>query len=401
MNFWTFLQSNQLIGGGIVLAIIGSFIAALRNVPQKLYALIKDRFTVTVEIRDEQVFALFAEWLAAERYGKECRRMSVELERNVETNPGERSVPRLIFSPGRGLHLFRHGGKLCWLERLKEDSTKEMFPREYMQLRMWGTDGERVRRIFQEAVEFVARKNRGRSIVFGGDGYNGWEAYSSGKGRPLESVVLREGLLKEIVQDAEQFLHQHESYDELGIPYRRGYLLHGPPGCGKSSLVGALAAYLHVNLYLLTMSNHRLNDEDLMNMVRKTLPGSIILVEDIDAIFLERHKAEDVQSRITFSGLLNIIDGVAAQQGRMFFFTTNHLELLDAALIRPGRVDVLRELSYCDMDQARRLWLRFFPEQPELAEEFADRSAGRAPCELQQELLSLLRLGVDQPSSFA
>ena len=63
-------------------------------------------------------------------------------------------------------------------------------------------------------------------------------------------------------------------------------------------------------------------------------------------------------SCLTFSGLLNALDGVAAQEGKLVFMTTNHLESLDAALIRPGRVDVRCEFSLCSSEQAKHLFVQ-------------------------------------------
>ena len=78
-------------------------------------------------------------------------------------------------------------------------------------------------------------------------------------------------------------------------------------------------------------------------------------------------------SRVSFSGLLNAIDGVASQEGRIFFMTTNHIEKLDPALIRPGRCDVKLELKKASKQQMEMMFLRFFPGEDELAAEFASR----------------------------
>jgi chaperone BCS1 len=80
---------------------------------------------------------------------------------------------------------------------------------------------------------------------------------------------------------------------------------------------------------------------------------SILLLEDVDAAFVGRSAADGTasSSRITFSGLLNAIDGVAAQEGRVLFMTTNHVEKLSEALVRPGRVDVRLEFKLADRQQ--------------------------------------------------
>ena len=73
------------------------------------------------------------------------------------------------------------------------------------------------------------------------------------------------------------------------------------------------------------------------------------------------------QSAVTFSGFLNALDGVASSEERIVFMTTNHLDRLDAALIRPGRVDVLQAIENASASQACRLFCQFYSE-PDLGE---------------------------------
>ena len=78
--------------------------------------------------------------------------------------------------------------------------------------------------------------------------------------------------------------------------------------------------------------------------------------------------------QVTFSGLLNTLDGVASSEERIVFMTTNHLDRLDPALIRPGRVDVKQEIDLASKSQLQKMYTRFYPDQiPARAEEFADR----------------------------
>lgn len=141
----------------------------------------------------------------------------------------------------------------------------------------------------------------------------------------------------------------------VGIPYRRGYLLHGPPGGGKSSFIMALAGELSYGICVLNLGDRGLTDDRLNHLLSSAPQNSIILLEDVDAAFVSReespqsiyffqHKnfwcflcsfcfcfisvkhAYEGLSRLTFSGLLNCLDGVASAEGRILFMTTNYPE---------------------------------------------------------------------------
>ena len=196
----------------------------------------------------------------------------------------------------------------------------------------------------------------------------------SKKPRTVDSVILDENLANELIADARDFLGASDWYAGVGIPYRRGYLLHGPPGCGKTSFCQALAGALKLDICMLTLTNKRLDDNKLAECLRDAPTNAIVLLEDVDAVFVDRTvQNENRQSGVTFSGLLNALDGVASQEGRLFFMTTNHIEKLDPALIRPGRCDVKVEVRRASRSQAHRLFSRFFEgATDEDARAFAD-----------------------------
>ena len=89
---------------------------------------------------------------------------------------------------------------------------------------------------------------------------------------------------------------------------------------------------------------------------------SIVLIEDVDAAFNKRvQTSEDgYQSSVTFSGFLNALDGVGSSEERIIFLTTNHVERMDAALVRPGRVDMTIRLGEASRYQVERFWDRFY-----------------------------------------
>ncbi|XP_073267506.1 AAA-ATPase At3g50940-like [Populus alba] len=167
-----------------------------------------------------------------------------------------------------------------------------------------------------------------------------------------------------IVEDLERFVKRREFYRRVGKAWKRGYLLFGPPGTGKSSLIAAIANYLNFDIYDLELTDLRTNSE-LRNLLISTENKSVLVVEDIDcsielqdrlaqarATMPSRHNPaynQVNQYQVTLSGLLNFVDGLWSSCGdeRIIIFTTNHKERLDPALLRPGRMDVHIHMSYC------------------------------------------------------
>ena len=189
-----------------------------------------------------------------------------------------------------------------------------------------------------------------------------WQKAMEKKKRDKTTVVLDEDLSERLVKDARSFLSSSEWYAKRGIPYRRGYLLYGPPGTGKTSFCQVLASELDADLCLLTLTDSELTDTRLAESMREAPRGSIILLEDVDAVFVERQAANTKNggNGVSFSGLLNAIDGVASQEGRIFVMTTNHIEKLDPALKRPGRCDVTAKLDLASRSQMVSLFTRFY-----------------------------------------
>lgn len=178
---------------------------------------------------------------------------------------------------------------------------------------------------------------------------------------------------KEIIDDLLVFSRSKDYYSRIGKPWKRGYLLYGPPGTGKSTMIAAMANLLDYDVYDLELTAVR-NNSALRKLLIETTSKSIIVIEDIDCSSELTGKRKDAnsaaaapgdvnkppplpphdkeESKVTLSGLLNFIDGLWSSCGgeRLIVFTTNHIERLDPALIRRGRMDKHVELSYCGFE---------------------------------------------------
>eukprot|EP00029_Vermamoeba_vermiformis_P014143 TRINITY_DN9273_c0_g1_i1.p1 TRINITY_DN9273_c0_g1~~TRINITY_DN9273_c0_g1_i1.p1 ORF type:complete len:414 (+),score=45.94 TRINITY_DN9273_c0_g1_i1:155-1396(+) len=194
--------------------------------------------------------------------------------------------------------------------------------------------------------------------------------------RTMESVILPSDLKEQLLDDVNNFLGKETSrwYATHCIPYKRSYLLYGPPGTGKTSTITALASYTDRNVAYLHISDPKMTDA-LLKKALQTVPNkAVVVLEDVDALFgADRTKLENIP--LSFSGLLNALDGIGGKDASIFVLTTNHIEKLDPALIRPGRVDMQLEYpSVITDEQIEQMFKQFYPQaEAGLSKEFLDK----------------------------
>ncbi|KAJ5775549.1 uncharacterized protein N7511_000560 [Penicillium nucicola] len=263
-------------------------------------------------------------------------------------------------TPGQSqLHVFRYRGHLIGLYRSPRPSLSNtwLMDAETVTIYAWG---KRILiELLEEAQEAYLKRKGNRVAIYRGlklQNMLRWALSSSKPPRPLSTLALAPDTKSEILADIESFLSPKTKawYTSCGIPYRRGYLFHGPPGTGKSSMCFVIAGLLCLDIYTISLNKSKV-DEDSLSKLFQDLPSRcIILLEDVDNAgivqpirevsesdqvtgFSEDRNA--VHSGVSLSALLNCLDGVGAQEGRILIMTTNHPNKLDAALTRPGRVD--------------------------------------------------------------
>ncbi|KAH8772428.1 P-loop containing nucleoside triphosphate hydrolase protein [Hyaloscypha sp. PMI_1271] len=156
------------------------------------------------------------------------------------------------------------------------------------------------------------------------------------KTRRTLTVILDESRKTELLEDIRDFLDPVSQY-----------------------LSSAIASHFGLNIYILSLST--INEANLKSLFDKLPSRCIILLEDIDA-------SKSGSGKLSLSALLNVIDGIGLQEGRILIMTTNHITRLDEALIRPGRVDKKVELGLADNIMTADLFCLVFKP---LAKEFA------------------------------
>jgi mitochondrial chaperone BCS1 len=384
------LKANPYFGAGAGLLGVGASAAIARRGLQWTQSYLRRRYVVSIEIpHTDKSYYWFMQWMSARV--RETQHLSVATSFTRRENGSVET--KFSFLPSVGNHFIQYKGTWILVERTRDKTAASPVVGgggamwESVQLRMFGRKKEILLELLQEAKTLALKEEEGRTIIYTSHGSE-WRPFGyPRRKRPLASVILAQGLAESLIGDLKDFMSSSAWYTQRGIPYRRGYLLYGPPGSGKSSFIQALAGELGLNICMLSLSERGLTDDRLNHLLTTAPERSIILLEDVDACFASRDADPSQMSNlpgrkpqdygygytptVTFSGLLNALDGVAAAEGRVLFMTTNHITRLDSALIRPGRVDMKVPILQATREQARRLFNTFYPDcAPETVEDF-------------------------------
>ncbi|KAG9349428.1 hypothetical protein JZ751_027871 [Albula glossodonta] len=370
-DFLVALKDNPYFGAGFGLVGVGTALAVARKGAQVGMIFFRRNYMITLEVpgRDKSYHWLLS-WIT--KHARRTQHLSVET--SYLQHESGRVHTQFDFHPSPGNHIIWYKRKWIRVERTREKQMVDLHtgtPWESVTFTALGRDRDVFFNILQEARELALKQEEGRTVMYTAMGAE-WRPFGfPRRRRPLSSVVLDHGVAERIVDDVKEFISHPKWYLDRGIPYRRGYLLYGPPGCGKSSFITALAGELGYSICLMSLSDRSLSDDRLNHLLSVAPQQSIILLEDVDAAFVSRELlptenplAYQGMGRLTFSGLLNALDGVASSEARIVFMTTNFIDRLDPALIRPGRVDVKQYVGHCTHWQLTQMFQRFYPSEP-------------------------------------
>lgn len=384
---------NQFASGGLLLMVIGGIVAYLRAIPSRLWCWLESQFSMMITVKDDDMaFRWMKEWMLEQEYLKRARRVDLDTTlRGAE----------LAMVPAPGRHWFWHGGRPFWVWFYRSDESQPHSQRrtESLTFQTTGRDRKFLKDFVGEIVACHRRKVSVTSYLYVYD--EGWSYVEAYRPRRLDSVILKAGEKEHLIRDIEKFRSSRKRYRQLGVPYHRGYLLYGPPGTGKTSLISALANKFGMSVYAVNLTEF--HDKMLRSAINDVPENSVILLEDIDCMKagnLRPEKPESPQQPstsepnavlgVTLSGLLNVLDGFHAPENVLFVMTTNKVEALDPALLRPGRIDYKLYMGEAAQSQKVELYRRFFPEATEFeATEFAEAHDAETMAQFQGLLLAL------------
>ncbi|KXS10852.1 hypothetical protein M427DRAFT_115431 [Gonapodya prolifera JEL478] len=376
-------EGNPYFTAGFGLFGVGTALALFRSSFVHGARLARSRLLVSLEIPSkDKAYPWVLHWMSTSPTTKAWSpTLSVQTQHTRHDNGSTKTEFGLVAGPGT--HVFRFRGAWFMVERTRERQMLDLSnaaPWETVTLTTLSRDRKLFPQLLEEARVLALEKEEGKTVIYSSYGPD-WRPFGQPRRRrPLDSVLLAEGVSERILKDVRGFIDNGSWYYDRGIPYRRGYLLYGVPGSGKTSFILALAGHLEYNICVLNLAERGLTDDRLNHLLSHAPHRSLILLEDIDAAFSKRAQSDKqgFASMVTFSGLLNALDGVASSEERIIFMTTNHVSQLDPALIRPGRVDLREEFGWATPHQIRGMFRRFFGDSDvELCEKFVKALQGR------------------------
>ena len=351
MDILGFIQSNllasnnQFLQGGLVLGLLGGMMVWMKSMPRKVWDWFLRACTVNVDvISSDATYKWILLWLNNQSYISRARRLSL---RYVKYKP--------VLVPAKGNHLFMWNKRVIWLNSMDEENKSGsaenwMMPqtREKISIRILGRDRSLVTKLVAEAEALQKDSEDERIKVYRREDGT-WQLNLFNR-RPLSTIFLPEQA-KDLVEDMRSFMAKEDWYRKVGVPYRRGYLFHGPPGNGKSSSIVGLASELDVPIYVLNLGSIS-SDVTLEGAIRsvETAKPTILVIEDIDTAVPSRDH-DKAKQNINLGTLLNLMDGLSAKENLMLVATTNRKDSLDKALVRPGRIDRMIEFPNASKDQ--------------------------------------------------
>lgn len=371
------LASNALLAGGVGTLAFGAAMYVLRAVPQKLGEFVGRTIWTTAfveslsnEYRDVDAFI-------------EGRRLDF-FSRSLEIKDGSLKTG---FGGGWGVYdgtLFRYS---------KTKSNQQVTHFETITISFLTRDRGVVERFMQDCKPEEHRNSINIAMFTAGGRSGGLRRRKRG----LDTVFVDQAIKDRLVERLIWFVGAEDWHTARGIPWKLGIVLHGPPGTGKTSLIHALASDLGFDIKYIK-SLHGLGAAFMSGT-----KSDLFVIEDIDTIAagLNREGREGADgdpaaNRAALTSalheILNAMDGMQTPDGLKFIVTTNHLDKLDPAIVRPGRIDHVIEIGPLSLASARQMFHAFYGRDgitdyaprtgAELQQMFSTLSADQAEAEL-------------------
>lgn len=367
--------NNPLISGGLVLGGLTTVFYLLKSFFAKILQRWKAKFVFNVVINDyDELFYVLENWLN-KNHSVKLRSLEAcyKFEKNSKTynysndsNSDIKKSKKVYYKSEPSIFIINYKGKKIVISKDKKDLTGalEAINQSTFSYRLSVWRNRDILHDFLQAVTEEYNKSLiSENVSIYSTDWNGWYKVGEKKVKDITSVIINKNVKSFIIDDLNKFKDSKKWYEDISVAYKRGYLLHGPGGTGKTTLAQAMAAYLHKDICILNLASLT-NDQALMKAFSSLPDNGLLMIEDIDCAFEGRQPLG--KTLITFSCLLNCLDGVIAKDGLITVMTTNHIDKLDPALIRTGRTDVKIEMPFACKEEISEYMSLFYGHKVEI-----------------------------------
>lgn len=356
------LSSVPIIGGSLAVALGGGIIAAFWKGPTLLSRIFNSTVVVSFTLNNSgwgnntKHYIAFIKWFNRSDILKITRSTGYEA---VYDSSGK--------GPSVGSHLFRFKNKWYYLKIKELPSTGSEREKKEICIKTLGCSVS----IFDDLFEaFKDKTDDDGELKVKRFRDNYWYDACLLSRRSWDTVILNKEKKVEIVELIEEFYASREWYRERGIPYKLVIVLYGPAGTGKSTVIKALARLFNKNLNLIYL--HQMTDNTFPASIETVEQDSFIAIEDFDTVSSigsrtkPKEEKDPFQIDLSDGGLnlttvLNTLDGIAELNGQVIFMSTNHLEKIDSALIRTGRVDAKIHIGFLGKEEVEDFIQMMYP----------------------------------------
>lgn len=354
----TGLNIESLVKGGLILSMLTGLVYSMKGVPAWLWSRIQRKIMYTVHIDElDELFYYFETWLTHNHFAKYRNvEASIEFKRNIGDSPTNENtndsnhkkiIKEIIYKQYDDFFTIKYMGKRMFIFKGREkmenaSNIRNAFFNRYHITAPFGR--KKIDSLLADVLKFNLNliKEHKKINIYTNTSYGGWEMMHDLHAKNIDDIILNKVNKDNLLNDLYQFNASEKWYKDRSITYKRGYLFHGPPGNGKTSICLAIAKHLKRDIYFLNSDIE--SNAYLMRAFRELKPNSMLVMEDCDCLFLKR----DGKNGFSFSTFLNCTDGAFAKDGVITIMTTNHLEKLDPAMIRNGRIDFRMKIDNPD-----------------------------------------------------
>lgn len=377
---------NQFAVGAILTALTTGALVLMRRVPVTLFDFIVRQSVTKLRITNDgwnnrQAFVTMASFLK-----ENCLRdwsRAFRLESSYDYDSGKTVT---VLAIGAGWHVIKYAGHTVWAHRAEHPSNQGDTIKEDITLYVLGRSTDLLQRLVDACLAEAHKE--GVTVNEWNAKEQKWITVGALNGFTLDSIALDADIRAFFENEIVKFRNERDFLITNGMPHKLTTILHGLSGSGKTALIRALAGHFKINLFTVNLGGlHSL--KDLSAMLRGLPRNSMLLMEDFEGAggVSKRHNISTIHESTTQeksaatpaestaaeyisamgdygakSDILNFLDGVVPLDGAIIFMTTNVAVDLDAAMLRPGRIDHVIDLPQISMDAVRSHLLAVWPD---------------------------------------